>query len=704
MKEFYVCPAGDDDNEGSEASPFGSLQKAIEVVASMPSPPDGESDAVGIVLKDGIHRLTRTLHITRKACCDGQRSITIEAQTPGGATLSSGHVLSGWEKLEDVPSDVPTELRERVWYIDLPAGSTVNTLYGSEGSIPRASGKAIIPQNARGAQFHDRFLFRQGDIPAYADITEAEAKIIPVKQWTMNILPIKAVDTGKCELTLAEDCTYEIGIPACAPNGSIWIENSLGVISPGSWVHHPSTSRLYYCPAGERPEEELEAALLTEFIRIEGENDGEPRPVSNVTIRNITFTRSRRFSFHGLTGRGVQHDWEMHDAPSCMLRLRHAHHCVVDGCRFEHGGSGGLRLDLASRHNAVTSNTFAHLGGCGVLLCGYGPSRKYLNRDNEVRGNSIHHVGEFYWHSPAIFIWQSGNNTVAENHLHDLPYTGIVCSCRAVMDREGIRECSKTIDWEDVEDQCGVGYQHTVWHYSGITDWWMREPLLHSRENLIEYNRIHDVMKIMGDGNGIYLSGGGGGNLVRFNVVGPCPSERMCEGIRCDNDQHHTIIHGNLVFALGGYARGITLKGINRVTNNILALPAVDRCNRGMLSLETGPLNGSVIQRNVILTETPEQRFVSCIRIHGEGRGALQRDTLSDHNLYYCMGDPDLGESFVRELRQESIDTFSLSVDPRFVDARNGDFGLRPDSPLLGIGFQPLPLERMLSVGTAGTG
>ena len=103
-----------------------------------------------------------------------------------------------------------------------------------------------------------------------------------------------------------------------------------------------------------------------------------------------------------------------------------------------------------------------------------------------------------------------------------------------------------------MEAQCGKDYVHNVWHYSGITNWWMREPLMHSRDNMIEYNRIHEIMQIMGDGNGIYVSGAGGGNVVRFNAVGPCPSPTMAEGIRCDDDQHHTIVHGNLIFGQGG--------------------------------------------------------------------------------------------------------------------------------------------------------
>jgi len=217
---------------------------------------------------------------------------------------------------------------------------------------------------------------------------------------------------------------------------------------------------------------------------------------------------------------------------------------------------------------------------------------------------------------------------------------------------------------------------------------------MHSRDNRIEYNRIHDVMKIMGDGNGIYVSGAGGGNVVRFNVVGPCPSPTMAEGIRCDDDQHHSILHGNLVFQQGGHATGITLKGVNRVTNNILALPLATPL-RGLLSLETGPLNGSVIQRNIFLTSAPDQRFVNDMRIHGQGRKARLRDTESDRNLYWCTNDPEAGKRFLEEAQSYGTDVASLAVSPGFVDAEAGDFRLKADSAALSCGFSPLPLERM---------
>jgi hypothetical protein len=617
---------------------------------------------------------------------------------------------------------VPDALKNNVWYVDLPAGTTVNTLYDRNGPLPRARGASIKPHRLPAdpsinsdygpdgpsetghprfvkdgtAFFHDRFGFPEGAITPADDLDEVEFLIIPAMQWTMNILPLGHVDFEQSTVHLDKPCTYPIGNPPCAPEGSIWLENSLSVMQPGTWVYHAKSSRLYICAEEAPSDESLEAACLTEFIRIEGihELDGEKRPIKHLHVRNIGFTRSNRYSFHGLTGKGIQHDWEMHDAPSCMVRLRHARHCSIDACHFHQGASGGVRLDLACRMNRVEQCTFEHLGGCGVLLCGYGLSRNYLNRTNQITDNHFHHLGESYWHSPAIFIWQSGDNHVARNYLHDLPYTGIVCGGRTTFDRNGISECSGTIDWDAVEEQCGKGYIHNVWHYAGLPSWWMREPLMHARDNLIEYNHIHDVMQSMGDGNGIYISGAGGGNVVRFNVVGPCPSPTMAEGIRCDDDQHHTILHANLVFNQHGHATGITLKGTNRVTNNILALP-LKAPDRGMLSLETGPLNGSIIRRNIILTVTPDQRFVGETRLHGSGRTARLRDTESDENIYYRLADPNAGQIWLDTLQSFGVDNRSLCTDPGFVDANACNFNLKPDATALSIGFRPLPLDKM---------
>ena len=706
---IYVSPNGSDNNPDTVDAPFATLHQARQAVrVHIAAFEPGDEQDIEIHLAAGTHRLTETLVLDQRDSGSDRFKVRWLGAADGWTTISSGHRLSGWQKLTDEPAWLAPAARGRVWFIDLPTGSDATTLYGTEGLVPRAKGQAIIPQPLSGAEWTSRqaFAFPAGAIVDAPDLHEAECLIIPGFQWTMNILPVQNVDFDSNIAHLAKPCTYLIWVPHCAPDGSIWLENSLSVLELGTWVFHRETARLYYCPKGDAPEEGLEAPLLTEFIRVEGSNDEtlgpddeavRLRPVRQVHFEGITFTHSGRFRFHGRTGKGIQHDWVMHDAPSCMLRFRHVQESSVTRCRFVEAGAGGVRLDLASGWNTIADCEFAHLGGCGVVLCGYGLSRNYLNRNNSVLRNHLHHLGLFYWHCPAIFIWQSGNNTIADNELHDLPYTGIVCSGRTMYDRNGEGEYSRTIDWASVERQCGKGYIMPPWYAGGLTDWWRREPLMHSRDNLIEYNRIRDVMQIMGDGNGIYISGAGGGNVVLFNVVGPCPSPTMAEGIRCDDDQHHTIIHGNLVFGQGGIATGITLKGINRVTNNILALPAVDHTHRGMLSLETGPMNGTVFEHNIIYTSTIRHRFVSEMRLHGTGREARLRDAQSDHNIYYCTADPEQGHAWIEDQQGYGNDYASRACDPGFIDAENGDFRLKPGAAALESGFKPLPLDRMLT-------
>lgn len=720
MLTIHVSPSGSDQNTGSESAPLQSLPAARERVRQTIQSFARGTTAADIVVKlaEGVHRLEETLVLGPEDSGSDSFRVIWEGGSDGESILTSGLQPTGWCRCEvDLP-DLPEAVRGKVWVAELPAGTDVNTLYGLGGSLPRARGPAIQPRHLPWAEVpaggrngpygpitkriwadspegfcpQDRFGFDEGAVSPAPDLHGAEVVVIPAMQWTMNILPVESVDFERRVVKLARPCTYPIGIPHCAPEGSIWLENSLGVLSPGHWVYHADSAKLYYCPEADEPEPGLLAGSLVEYIRIEGQPGA---PAKGIHLRNLRFTHSNRYRFHGLTGLGIQHDWEMHDAPTCMVRLRHAESCAVEHCCFTEGGSGGVRMDLACRENRVEACEFANLGGCGIVLCGYGLSRHYLSRNNQILRNHLHHLGRAYGHCPGIFIWQSGENHVADNHLHDLPYTGIVCSGRSIFDRDGKGECSRTIDWGDVEEQCGKDYVDNIWYYAGLPSWSMREPLMHSRDNLIEYNRIHDVMQVMGDGNGIYISGAGGGNVVRFNVVGPCPSPTMAEGIRCDDDQHHTILHGNLVYQQGGYATGITLKGVNRVTNNIIAMSQTVPV-RGYLSLETGPLNGSVIQRNIFLTTASEQRFVNELRIHGQGRKARLRDTESNRNVYWCLGDPEAGPNFLAEAQSFGTDTESLAADPGFVDPKTGDFRLKPDAAARQVGFQELPLNQML--------
>ena len=185
-----------------------------------------------------------------------------------------------------------------------------------------------------------------------------------------------------------------------------------------------------------------------ELIRIQGKIDKKgPKdiPVRNLCFRGLTFMHGDSYRITK-DDAGLQHDWNMHDKANALVRMRGTENCTIEDCRFAHSGSGAIRVDLHGQQNRISGNLIEHIGGSGILLCGYGPGTKDVNRKNLVYNNHIHHVGRIYWHSPGIMIWQSGENRVANNLVHHTPYTGIIISgCMTAFFAKYGRELGKTI-------------------------------------------------------------------------------------------------------------------------------------------------------------------------------------------------------------------------------------------------------------------
>ena len=226
-------------------------------------------------------------------------------------------------------------------------------------------------------------------------------------------------------------------------------------------------------------------------------------------------------------------------------------------------------------------------------------------------------------------------------------------------------------------------------------------PYLHTHDNKIEYNEIHNVMERMGDGNGIYIRGAGAGNVIRRNYIHHLVTPmKMQAAIRTDGGQRDTLITENLIYKC--MAQGIILKLNNRCENNIVA--DVLAPPRGYyLSLREGPLKGAAIQRNIFYSTGKDTVFIDELppanrRKNEDRRGralARAKDADTDHNIYFCVNDRELGRQMLKKQQQDGVDAHSLAVDPMFVDPANGDFRLKPDSPARKLGFVPIDLSKV---------
>jgi len=686
--DFYVSPTGNDANPGTRSRPFASLGRARDAVRSLKQRKPNCDFTV--LLHGGVYRLKETAVFSPEDSAAAGHTITYAAYPHEQPVFSSALAVNGWRQ------------EGKFWVADLPATmKPFRTLYDRTGRLPRARGAGFSPtRDYRTVEGMDKFTlpFPAGVLKNWPNLADVEVVIRPNYGWVLNILPLESVDETTGVARTGIPASYPMiqvrwGLPNVNRNGTVWVENALEALDePGEWVLNTQERKLYLWPRGAKPEG-IEAPQLTELIRVEGTvNYDGPRdiPVQGLIFRGLSFTRNDRWPWEkDRNGSTLQHDWEMFDRPTAMVRLRGAERIAFAHCRWFDGGGTGLRMDLHAQSNRVTDSVLEHLGGAGIVLAGYGPGTKDVNRYNEVARNHLHHVGEILWHAAAISIWQSGENRVANNLIHDVNYTAITVSGRISWNREGRGDGWRTIRWNELEK---LGNAALLPKPGDRPDWKVRAPFLHGRNNLVERNEIHDVMLKLWDGDAIYVSGTGGGNRIRENFIHDCLSENMCEGIRCDDDQNETLIERNVILRNGGMGTGIASKGMNHVINNFIVDPVGFYKPRGVISLEGIPVEGSIIQRNILFVTKPGLRPFYLKNLLGPPDPRFD-ETKTDGNLFWHTTDSKWADVHLTAARAEGAEQHSRVGDPLFRDPEQGDFRFQPGSAAPKLGIEPVDLR-----------
>ena len=679
--DFYVSPNGSDAWTGTLATPdkqnadgpFATLARARDAVRILRKK---KSEDIVVLIREGTYELEQTVVFGLEDSGVGGSTVTYAAYPDETPVLSSGQAITDWKKVSGDLPGLPAAASGKLQVADV-SGKFL-TLYDDQGMLPRAQSERFVPQgNAT------ELRFPKGRLKNWPNVTDVEIIVRPTRKWTMNVLPLASVDEEAGVARTAIPATYGMNKIGC------WVENVLEELDePGEWVLNTKEGKVYLWPRNDSP---IVAPSLIEFIRVEGEVDKKgPKdvPVRNLCFRGLTFKHGERYTL-ALDDAGTQHDWDMFDKGNALIRFRGTENCIIEQCHFLDSGSGAIRVDLHGQKNKITDNHIENLGGGGILLCGYGPGTKDVNKNNLVYNNDIHHIGKIYWHSPGIFLCQSGENRVANNLIHHANYSGMIISgiVSRFFTKRNKRESSRNIRWHETGDVPKNPELNDV------------RPYLHTRNNLIESNEIHNVMQILGDGNGIYIRGAGAGNVIRGNYIHHLVSSIQGQsGMRTDGGQMDTLITGNVLYKCN--SQGMTLKLNNRFENNIIADVISPR---GVyLKIVEGPMKGASNKRNIYYSSLADCTFIA---EPGGGKGnvgedrrgrvpARMKDIASDNNIYFCKADQSISDKVLKKLQADGVDGNSRAVDPMFVDPENGDFSFKQGSPALELDIIPLDMSK----------
>ena len=686
--EVFVAPGGDDGAQGTRAEPVATLERARDLLRV----DDGEGGTVW--LSGGMYRLVETLVLDHRDAGIKFRSLDGEVPILSGAAELPGD----WRQCDG---------KRGVWENVVPESfGEVRSIYRDGKGLPRARSRGFrqlaskpnsVPYRQR-REIDGRYLYLPPDaLAAVKDFRGAELRLIPRFPWLMNLLPVEEANRDSGLVKSSVPSIYPLVPPAFGrfPEGTVWIENIVeGMDEDGEWMFESESRRILL--RSDEPPGGITAARLTELVRIEGEIDEwdyEDHPVKGVEFHGIVFSNANRYAWRtDKTGWGLQHDWEMYDQPSAMVRLRFAEDCRFENCRFVDSGSAGLRMDLHAMRNSVEHCEFRDLGGVGILLAGYGMGWKDVNRDNAVEDSRFVRIGQEWWGSPAIFAWQSGGNRIVHNEIRELPYSGIVVSGRTQMNVSGLKESSRTARWEEVINHLE----------GGDRSWRAREPLMHGRNNEVAWNDISDVMRILSDGNAVYVSGTGGGNRVHHNFIHDIDSANINASLRTDDDQYEVAFEDNVIARCTG--EGIVLKGGNVVRHNLiydLRPRTTDGVHalfqRGFLVLSGEPVTEAVFENNAFVSlaarQVPVMERNETWRKNGRSMPPVTlASATSRKNLWWCAADPDWGTEFIARQNKLGAETGSVSVRPHLVDPEGDNFRVREDAPpevraVLGAGW-----------------
>lgn len=626
-----------------------SVNEAVVRARSLPRP-------VVLRFAAGVHELSETLRLGPE-----DSGLIFEPESDSPVVLSGGHRVTGWRENAD-----------GTWRAEVPKGRpfrqlTVNGVRATRCRHPntgcfQAAGEEI-PYDANGrthsAGFrrHPALVYDPKDVDFAALARPDVAEIRVFHWWVDSHLSIGRVDAASNMVWFARPADHYVGIHRNTKKPGLYrVENAREFLdAPGEWYCDAPNGVLDYLPSeGERPDAEGFAAVvprLRELVRVDGSPVTNGAYAADIVFRGLTF----RDADAGLGPDDINSAQGSASIGAALL-LSGAKNVRFERCAFTALDGFAVKVCDGSRDVAFSRCVFKDLGAGAVQVDG-GKVRSHpaaRTRGVSVEDCEIANYGLDWASAVGVLIKHADGNRIVHNWIHDGFYTAI-----------------------------SVGWQ---WGYGDSV----------ARDNLIEGNRIEAIGKgLLNDMGGIYLLGHSPGTVVRGNVIHDIRSWTYGgHAVYCDEGTQGVLIENNLLYDTPDvfnihYGREIVFR------NNIVA------CGRGSL-FNTGAVEPFVTlycHGNVFYADErgciayPHVRMTSpkpydySVSIHSKEPARRYDHAVCDWNLFYRKGVSR--EEGMKRLVDGVENAHSIWADPLFADPGNGDFTLKPGSPVRRIGFEP---------------
>ncbi len=694
---IYVATDGNDSASGSIDTPLATLTAARDHIRKMKAAGNLPDGGVTISVRGGEYVLDKPLVIGAEDAGTAETPIVYRGYPGEKVVLLGGRVVKDFRPVTDpaIKKRLSDKAAPQVRMVDLRAsgitgyeninpkdGSTMDLFYNQEfmtmaqypdtGSwltvkeVPIDRNNLIVgdprSRDADGNTWgqHSARLLYDDKRPQSWDPSAADNLILHgywYWDWSDGFQEISGIDTGKGILYIKEPFHF-YGYRA---GQRFYFRNVLEALdSPGEWYIDRVNGVLYFWPPTPLEEGRAIVSVLEKPI---------------VQLDSTAFVTVRNFQFEGARGTAF-----MINAGSNNL---------IAACDIINTGGTAVVIQGGTRNGVAGCNISQVATGCISLN---GGERKSLTPgENYADNNDLHHFNRVNRIGPAVNLHGVGN-MLSHNKIHDAPHAAVY---------------------------------------------------FYGNENILEYNEVYNVALETGDVGGFYMGRDWTcrGNIIRYNYFHHIhgPGHGGARPVYLDDWASATTIEGNIFYdttmaAFIGGGRD------NRVENNVFVkcLPSIQIDARGLswaayyfdrshpnhqstlfdrmdaMNYSKPPFSEkypklvtlydddpaipkyNVVSRNISF----ESQFIMLNDGLDFDTVTVRDNLIADKVIVdrrFRDAEPKVSTAEDTEMvaRLTGLGNRVIDGNPGFVDAANGDFRLREDSPAWELGFKAIPVDRI---------
>ena len=714
---LYVSVSGSDNNPGTEKEPLATLEKARDTIREIKKAHSLPQGGITVYIRGGIYTIANTLKLTSEDSGTEDAPITWRAHPGESVHFSGGTVIKDFTSISDpaVLERINKEYHDKILQTDLKAQSITNygelqasgfglptvptalefffkgnpmtiARYPNDGwltiaEVPQTGDKPIyegspfdIVEGIRKGRHYGRFAYHGNRPERWGNADD----ILLHGYWSYDFadsyVKVKKIDTELSEIHIGEP--HDIfGYTKYRRYYALNILEELD--EPGEWYLDRGNGILYFWPPSRIDKGDAVVSVMDELmVSLE--------QTSYIKIEGLIFEYSR----------------------ASAVAIEEGHHNTIAGCAIRNTGKHGVSIN-GGTNNSVKSCDIHHTGDGGVNLNGGDYSTP---GNNSVTNNHIHDFSRVHrTYTPAINGGGVGN-VISRNLIHDAPHAGIMFSGD-----------DHIIEFNE--------FHHLATESGDVGAIYMGTPYF-GRGTIIKHNYFHDIY-----GGGmfgaqcVYLDNFVSGTTVYGNVF---VRNRRCVFVGGGRDN---IIENN-VFVECAPSVYVDARGLNWFS---FAFEKVEtgayepwsdnkgnfyRLLAGFREKES-PHSARYPELRALLDDEPEipknNEVVRNISYGGRWMGLwwlpdpsivkMKENIIADPELYKTGENPcedsryadfvkDSGKNTTyyfgdKEIMEKLKGNLLMETDPGFVDAKNGDFRLKEDSPAWKVGFKPIPFEEI---------